>query len=157
MEKALYDYSTISNYIIAKCNQDEKAITNLRLQKILYYVQGYFLRTYHESAFASDIEAWTYGPVVPDSYYDFCLNGAREIHLSQESIDENLNKIETHQHVRLLNNVIDACMNIPISQLVNKTHSERPWKDSKKDYSREKISKEIIQNYFSDNDPLNLK
>lgn len=158
MKKALYDYSIISNYIIAKCNQDEKPITNLRLQKILYYVQGYFLKKYHELAFTSDIEAWTYGAVVPDAYFDFCSYSLTEpksfLHL--ENLDYHLDKIENSKDVRLLNKIINSCMAVSVSQLINKIQNESPWKESKVDGSRELITREKMQDYFLNSDPLKI-
>lgn len=68
----------LSKYVITKCVQDECPISNLQLQKILYYIQKYFLK--HDSlAFSDEIEAWQFGPVVPNSYYKFCGFGAMPI------------------------------------------------------------------------------
>ena len=54
----------LSKYIVTKCAVDDCPISNLQLQKILYYIQKYFLK--HDSiAFYDDIEAWQFGPVVP--------------------------------------------------------------------------------------------
>ncbi len=68
----------LSKYIVTKCVQDDCSISNLQLQKILYYIQKYFLK--HDSlAFSDEIEAWQFGPVVPNSYYAFCGFGAMPI------------------------------------------------------------------------------
>ena len=70
----------LSKYIVTKCAVDDCPISNLQLQKILYYIQKYFLK--HDSiAFYDDIEAWQFGPVVPSSYYRFCGFGAMPIDL----------------------------------------------------------------------------
>lgn len=42
MNEAQYDYKDICNYIIARAEKSKHSVTNLQLQKILYYVQGYF-------------------------------------------------------------------------------------------------------------------
>lgn len=41
----------LARYIINKCAEDEHPITNLQLQKILYYVQREYLRKHNEPAF----------------------------------------------------------------------------------------------------------
>lgn len=51
--------------------QTRHKITNLRLQKLLYFIQVAFLLDYDEVAFTENIEAWPYGPVVPDVYFDY--------------------------------------------------------------------------------------
>lgn len=44
-------------------------LTNLKLQKLLYFVQVYCLVEFDEIAFDDQIEAWPYGPVVPEAYF----------------------------------------------------------------------------------------
>ena len=43
-------------------------ISNLKLQKLLYYVQGFHLASFGRALFEEDMIAWTYGPVVPEVY-----------------------------------------------------------------------------------------
>lgn len=45
----MYKAENIAKYIIAKCNNDKQHISNLKLQKILYYIQAEFLivKKYH--------------------------------------------------------------------------------------------------------------
>lgn len=70
----------IAKYIISKCTLDQHPISNLQLQKILYYVQKTFLEK-GLVAFEDEIEAWQFGPVVPDVYYQFCGFGAMSIRM----------------------------------------------------------------------------
>ena len=74
----LYKAIDLSKYIVTKCIVDGCAISNLQLQKILYYVQKDFLQR-DFVAFSDDIEAWQFGPVVPVVYYKFCGFGAMPI------------------------------------------------------------------------------
>ena len=56
----MYVALDLSKYIISKCVRDGHPISNLQLQKILYYIQVYFLK--HDNiAFPDAIEAWTCG------------------------------------------------------------------------------------------------
>ena len=68
----------IARYIINKCTKESSPISNLQLQKILYYIQKEYLKN-HEYAFSDVIEAWQFGPVVPEVYYYFCGFGAMPI------------------------------------------------------------------------------
>ena len=54
-------------------------ITNLKLQKLLYYVQAAFLVEYNTPCFDDDIVAWKYGPVVERVYNDFRIYGSNII------------------------------------------------------------------------------
>ncbi|MBE6890043.1 MAG: DUF4065 domain-containing protein [Ruminococcaceae bacterium] len=69
----------LAKYIVTKCVDDGCAISNLQLQKILYYIQRDYLHKHKEPAFDDDIEAWKFGPVVPEVYYAFCYYGAMSI------------------------------------------------------------------------------
>ena len=64
-----YPVLELAKYIVAKCIKDECPISNLQLQKILYYIQRDFLHKLDRPAFSENIEAWPFGSVVPDVYY----------------------------------------------------------------------------------------
>lgn len=86
----MYSAVELSNYIVSKCIQDNFPISNLQLQKILYYIQKDFVMN-DNLAFPDDIEAWQFGPVVPNVYYYFCSFGAMPICIKNNvmcSIDE---------------------------------------------------------------------
>jgi len=68
----------LSKYIVSKCNKDDRPITNVVLQCLLYIIQEYFLSC-DMIAFFDDFEAWTFGAVIPNSYYYFCGFGAMPI------------------------------------------------------------------------------
>lgn len=74
----MYKAIDLSKYIVTKCVNDDCPISNLHLQKILYYIQKDFLIR-DSIAFTDDIEAWQFGPVVPNVYYKFCGFGAMPI------------------------------------------------------------------------------
>lgn len=74
----MYSALDIAKYIIDKCTKEDCPISNLQLQKILYYIQKAYLKK-HEYAFSDGIEAWQFGPVVPEVYYYFCGFGAMPI------------------------------------------------------------------------------
>lgn len=67
-----YSALKIAKYVIDKCTRDEQPVSNLQLQKILYYIQKTFLKNGTE-AFEDEMEAWQFGPVVPNVYYQYCL------------------------------------------------------------------------------------
>ena len=68
----MYKAVDLSKYIVIKCAVDDYPITNLHLQKILYYIQKDFLQK-DKLAFFEDVEAWQFGPVVPVVDLDQCL------------------------------------------------------------------------------------
>ena len=55
-------------------------MTDMKLQKMLYFAQCWHLVRYNELLFSSRIEAWQHGPVVPEAYAIYKSNGCNPIH-----------------------------------------------------------------------------
>ena len=67
------DYSAmdIAKYAVNKRYKMGKPISNLQLQKILYFLQIVFARNTGTLVFSDEFEAWPYGPVIRDVYVEF--------------------------------------------------------------------------------------
>ena len=75
----------LAEYTIRRATEKDKTITNLKLQKTLYYVQGYSLRALNRSAFDETICHWQYGPVVPIVYFAYSTNGANPLSVNDST------------------------------------------------------------------------
>lgn len=138
----MYAASKIAMYIINRCIQLGRPISNLQLQKILYYVQGEFMKNNNgESLFEDDIMAWQYGPVVPGVYYTFNNFSSSNINVYQEKV--NLSEDE----MNIIDPIIDAKSKLNAWKLVEDTHSESPWRDTYNN-NEEIITKEKMQEFF---------
>lgn len=69
----------IAQYVLEKCENDGKLITNVQLQQILYCIQCAFLKERNERCFADDFEAFGFGLCVPNVYYHYAGFGAMPI------------------------------------------------------------------------------
>ncbi len=79
-----------ANFFIYVSNQvDENFITNLKLNKLLYYAQGCHLSRTGEPLFNSEIQAWQYGPVIPEIYQKYKVCGKEAIHSVDDDFDPN--------------------------------------------------------------------
>ena len=126
------------------CLPDENAgdlISNLKLQKLLYYAQGFHLALYGSRLFREDIRAWEHGPVVPDAYHEFKEFGANAIP-APEVMDFTIFDPET---VELLDEVYAVYGQFSAWKLRNMTHEESPWKETP---INEMISTQKMQEYF---------
>lgn len=127
-EAAMIDVMKLAEHVIWYADANKQPITHLKLQKILYYLQGEFLKRYHKPLFDAEIQAWPYGPVVPDVYYQLCSNGALPLYSDAKSTDDkaDLRELDADE-----NNTIRSKLNelLPQTarQLVTKTHQEKPW------------------------------
>lgn len=148
-----YCANDLAKYIIWQHKEAEKEITNLRLQKLLYYVQGYFLKNFDIPAFDEEIFRWAYGPVVVDVYYEYCSNGAGPLFPPARNEVERIERSISPQHIHLLSKILKATHDFSVGTLVNKTHSETPWIEAE---DRGLITVESIKNYFTQNNPLHI-
>ena len=152
----MYDVLDVAAYVINKYWLHGSPITNLKLQKILYYIQGYCLRRNNAPAFFERIYKWPYGPVVPEVYFNYNTSRSRAIpELSDESIDR-LNRIFKRDRAttRVIDEVILKSFTLTAAQMVAMTHKEAPWTQAK---DSSIISIEAMASFFGSQDPLNLE
>jgi uncharacterized phage-associated protein len=122
-----YKALDIANKILAKASSSdsEELISNMKLQKLLYYQQGFHLAYFGTPLFDEEIEAWMYGPVVPAVYYWFKNNDNRGIEYSDDTITLSLNEEEA-----LFNEVYKVYGKYSAIGLMDMTHQEMPWKST---------------------------
>lgn len=116
----------ISNYVISLTkNNPEENLTNMKLQKILYYLQGYYLAiTDGDELFEDDIEAWKYGPVVSQEYHTFKSYGYNSIIVPEKS--ESFDYL-TDEQKKFINKVYGYYRQFSPIKLMELTHEESPW------------------------------
>lgn len=74
-----YPTKAVANAILNRAKLDGEKLRPLKLQKLMYYLCGYYLAAYGKPLIDSPIEAWEYGPVVSEIYREFKKFGAQEI------------------------------------------------------------------------------
>lgn len=127
-------------------------ISNLKLQKLLYYVQAYMLKNFSRVAFEDKIEHWPYGPVVPNVYFNYNHYRAKDIDEEYNELDINMEFITQV----VIDKVVQATIDKSAVGLANMTHLEEPWINTS---NNEEITPDAIQNYFKREDinPLEIK
>lgn len=66
-------------FILRRCSNNGTPISNLHLQKILFFLQRDSLQNSGSPLFSESIEAWQYGPVIPTVYNNFSYYSAMPI------------------------------------------------------------------------------
>ena len=121
-----YKVSDIAHKII-KFTSDSAAgelVSNLKLQKLLYYQQGFHLAYFETPLFDEDIEAWMYGPVVPSIYETYKLAGSNGL-----IYDGNVISLQPKEEA-LFCEVMKVYGEFSAVGLMNMTHKEKPWKET---------------------------
>lgn len=141
-----YKALDIAKKLICLAQNDEpnggELLTNLKLQKLLYYQQGFHLAFFGTPLFEESVESWMYGPVVPSVYDEYSKYGSASLPVTTQAITL------TDDEERLFNEVFDAYREFSAIGLMNKTHSERPWIESVPHDRGTVITQDSMKAYF---------
>lgn len=141
----------LANYIIWYVNKNtENQLTQLKLQKILYYVYVTCLVKHDLKLFKDPIEKWKFGPVVSSVYHKYKSMGSTHIEKPEDSYifndeDEDDFSFEVipfnekdiisaldSDVISDINSEIEELSSLSPFALVEKTHREEAWKKFEK-------------------------
>lgn len=131
----------VANYFIWLANTLSGSITNMKLQKLVYYAQGYHLALYSEPLFAEQIRAWAHGPVAPPLYHEYSVYGSKAIP-SPEGFDVSA---YSGRVILLLDEIYAQLGHFSAWELRERIHGEDPWKEF---YPQEVITQDAMKAYF---------
>jgi uncharacterized phage-associated protein len=135
----------VAKYLLSMQDDDAgESITTLKLQKLLYYCQGFHLALFDEPLFDDRIEAWDHGPVVPSVYHEFKGYGRETLPIQLFDVDASL----THDQRELIDEVYTVYGQFSAWKLRNMTHDEMPWKKTFEE-GQSTIRHEDLRAYFS--------
>lgn len=124
--------------------EDESGISNLKLQKLLYYAKGFYQAIFEEPLFPEQFCAWTHGPVIPSLYHAYKDYGTRPIDQIDDGYDPTV--IFNADQLELLNEIWAVFGQYSTWKLRDMTHNEKPWLDHEQDASV--IPDTELQDYF---------
>jgi uncharacterized phage-associated protein len=110
---------------------DETRITNLSINKLVYFTQVAAIKRYGTPIFGDNIEAWRYGPVEPLVYHAFSHYGPSAI---TEPAEELPNERDDSEATLLVDSVFENYGRLTAFDLVDITH--RPGSAWSKAYAR---------------------
>ncbi len=137
----------VADFLIVECRDRGEVLTNLKLQKLLYYAQAWFLASKDRAIFEEDFHAWIHGPVLLSQYHRFKHSEWRPI----------LDEITTSQMEEELNShlieVVDVFGVETAGALERMTLFEEPWRKARGNLaldasSNDVITKISIQEYY---------
>ena len=139
--------STVAESLINLSHEKQNPISNLKLQKLLFYTQAWHLAIFKRPLFNEDFEAWVHGPVLPAIFrryrdYKWC---------SLPNVNPPTLTDQTMKHIEEVWSVYGSIAALDLERL---THSESPWKDARVGFapdesSHQIISKTSMQKYYS--------
>lgn len=138
-----------SEYIISFYKEYGKAITNLEVQKLLYFLEAiYMVCTDEDYLYNEDFSAWNFGPVNTTIYNQYKNFGSVPIELDHEVIINQNN-------LKYIQMLYDLFKDFNATQLVNLSHMEgSPWHTIYSEYNGtiprdQMISKRKTKEWFN--------
>ncbi|MGA2677789.1 MAG: type II toxin-antitoxin system antitoxin SocA domain-containing protein [Sedimentisphaerales bacterium] len=132
----------IADYFLSLVDEDcGDSISNLKLQKLVYYAQGFHLAIEDKPLFDEPIEAWKYGPVIPTLYHKY--KGSESGPISKPDnidLDKYSPKVKS-----LLNDVYEVYGQFSAWKLACLTHDEPPFKNTP---MNSVINQQAMKDYF---------
>lgn len=139
-----------ANFFIALSNSRDKnvddGVSNMKLQKLLYFAQEACLKQTGHALFDDPIEAWQYGPVVRSVYQQFKQFKRNPITINKSLSD--IAKTMSADDVELLTDVYSILSDKTASGLMEMTHQKgTPWSRTFNPSFDKTIPIELIQDY----------
>lgn len=129
-----YDPRAIANIILDEADRRGLKITNLALQKLLYFAHGIYLTKTKQPLVSGYFEAWQYGPVHPSVYRAFKPSGSAPIINRAVAKDpltgqaRELPKPTDLDIIDLVSDVMRSYGHLPPGRLVDLSHAkDSPW------------------------------
>lgn len=137
-------------------NGNESDLTNLKIQKLLYYIQGHFLAEFGVVLFEDNIKAWKHGPVISEVYNTMSVLHVFSENSSSASISQYIfNDCKNYDYTRIVKDERAFDLIYRIMKYYNKyspwglrnmTHEEKPWNSTPLFGI---ISTDLLKDFFS--------
>lgn len=136
-----------ADFLLAESRERGELLTNLKLQKLLYYAQAWYLALKGQELFGEDFQAWVHGPVLPSQYHRFKDYQWRLLDLEVErpQVPEGL-----ADHFVEITDIfgVESAVSLEIM-----THREQPWIEARGALpndapSNAKISKDTMRAFY---------
>jgi uncharacterized phage-associated protein len=131
-----YPSLAVANYFIQQSQKTGVSLTPMKLLKLVYIAHGWSLALFDKALISEIVQAWEYGPVVPDIYHTFRRYGANQIaDMAQVATDGEIIipmiKADDVAARALLDKVWQGYAHLDGRQLSTITHEPNtPWSDT---------------------------
>ena len=143
MTRRIYSANDIAAFVLSRVDPQDNDVSNMKLQKLCYYMQGLATAMRGVPLFRDPLYAWDHGPVVPHLYQQYRVNRALPIP-AVRTFDDSIFEDADRQ---ALNDIYDYYGQFSAWRLRNMSHADRPWIDA---YNRDdkEISVDELVSYF---------
>lgn len=115
-------------YLIKKFNDNNMNVSNLQIQKLMYFFEAYYMNVYEDvdKLYECNFNAWAFGPVAIPLYKEFRKFGNGDIVLTEQNKKDG--NCISDEKKKLLDDIYEAFKGISANNLVRYTHmKDSPW------------------------------
>ncbi len=145
-----HDSRAVANRLIEMADERGISLTILHLVKLVYFAHGWHLGLFHKPLIRHTVQAWRYGPVIPEVYSAFRPKPpepARAPVKKQRGYKEEFTEDET----MVLRRVLEKYSAMPFDTLTHLTHRPgSPWDQVRQYGYYATIPNEVMEKYFGD-------
>lgn len=140
--------AAVATWFINHADRDAgEAVTHLKLQKLVYYAEAWFLANFDRSLFNDHLQAWTHGPVSPAVYHKYRDSG-------WEALPPERSRPIPKGLGEFLAEVYGEYGQFGAKRLEALTHAEDPWKLTRGNIPPEAkctkpIDRLLMRNYYA--------
>lgn len=143
----------VADFFLSLANESGGVITNLKLQKLVYYAQAWYLANFHKPLFNEDFQAWVHGPVIPKLYEKYKRFGCGQI-VKELDPDEVKTRFDA-ETIEFLTEVANVYMPYDGYALELMTHQETPWTVARGDIESDakchtSIDMKLMEKYYGE-------
>ena len=135
-------FKTAEYFLRLQTGDAGDSISNMKLQKLLYYAQGFALAILGKPLFEDDFEKWAYGPVLPVVYNKYKAFDSEAIPRPEGASLQDY----TDDERKLLDEVYYTFGQYSAWALSEMSHATAPWRDAE---LGKIISKDSMKTYFA--------
>ena len=119
-----YSPAAIANVFLDLAEQEGKSLSNMKIQKLVYFAHGWHLAV-SQGPLSNELPmAWQYGPVFWSLYQDLKIWGGVAI---QERI-RTAEAVDNEAAQRIIGSIWETCKNLSAFQLAQRSHMRgSPW------------------------------
>lgn len=142
-----YNCFDVAKKFLQLAKEEEISVSPMKLLKLTYIAHGYHLGFFDKALFENKIQAWKYGPVIPELYHVIKRFGQRAVDEETVSLySEKKVDIETANFLKVIWNHYKEFSG---SELSSKTHLPgTPWDEIYTGHHFKEIDNDTIRNYY---------
>lgn len=140
----------VANKILSLGKDKGLSFTQMQLLKLVYIAHGWMLGAYDEPLINNQIQAWKYGPVIPDLYSKIKIFGSSEITIP--SLTNGQDDAFTEEEIDTLEFVLEVYGDHSAARLSQITHMPNtPWSAVYNENGwAEEIPDSLIRNHYKE-------